>query len=80
MLPAARSFPALYADPRDRQLLGLASPAYDKERVLYVLTLGVAEASQRVRRGKEPAREVSLSFPVCAPSECDNGVYGGGLA
>ena len=42
---AARSFEAQYADPRDRQLLGLASPALDRERMVYVLTLGVAEAS-----------------------------------
>jgi ribosomal protein S18 acetylase RimI-like enzyme len=40
---AARSFPALYADPRDRQLLGVAGPAQDREKLLYVLTLGVAE-------------------------------------
>ncbi|EFN59486.1 hypothetical protein CHLNCDRAFT_138102 [Chlorella variabilis] len=43
----ARSFPALYADPRDRQLLGLDGPEVDKESLLYVLTLGVAEPYQR---------------------------------
>ncbi|PSC76873.1 histone acetyltransferase MCC1-like isoform B [Micractinium conductrix] len=42
----ARAFPTLYADPHDRDLLGLAAREADQEWVLYVLTLGVAEAYQ----------------------------------
>ncbi|KAL4419168.1 hypothetical protein ABPG77_004891 [Micractinium sp. CCAP 211/92] len=43
----ARAFQARYADPRDRQLLGVAGQQLDEQRLLYVLTLGVAEAYQR---------------------------------
>ena len=43
--PAARVLPALYADPNDRRLLGLASEQVDRERLMYILTLGVAEVS-----------------------------------
>lgn len=38
--------PALYADPNDRRLLGLASEQVDRERLMYILTLGVAEVSE----------------------------------
>lgn len=43
----ARAFQARYADPHDRQLLGVAGQQLDEQRLLYVLTLGVAEAYQR---------------------------------
>ena len=42
---AARTFQALYGDPRDRRLLGLESASIDQEPLLYILTLGVAEVS-----------------------------------
>lgn len=42
---AARMLPAVYADPNDRRLLGLASEQLDREPLLYILTLGVAEVS-----------------------------------
>lgn len=38
--------PALYADPNDRRLLGLASEQVDRERLMYILTLGVSEVSE----------------------------------
>lgn len=44
---AARAFPALYADPHDRRLLGVEGAAMDRERLLYVLTLGVAQVCGR---------------------------------
>jgi len=42
---AVRVLPALYADPNDRRLLGVASKQLESERLMYILTLGVAEVS-----------------------------------
>lgn len=57
---AARGFSALFADPHDRRLLGLAGEERDRERLLYVLTLGVAE----VRLVGQHAYHVA----ACAPA------------
>lgn len=65
LTPAARAFPTLYADPHDRDLLGLAAREADQEWVLYVLTLGVAEVG-RGCRARSAAGMVQQGFLLLA--------------
>ena len=68
----ARPFPLAQIDPSDRQRLGLANPAFDSEEAVYILTLGVDEASLPCRSccpmwGSASRRACSHAGPAPPP-------------
>ncbi|KAL4431127.1 hypothetical protein ABPG75_006383 [Micractinium tetrahymenae] len=67
---SARAFQARYADPRDRELLGVAGQQLDEQRLLYVLTLGVAEASGAYQRQGIARRLLDFALKYAAETAC----------